>query len=296
MKCLTFLIVFSCVSLHAQTQFEATIKGFDAEEVIGYVQPLANLFGANMNAGFNHSAALPENGFHIHIELLGMVSLVREEDREYDAILPEGFVPQGGSRKTATVFGGKGTTFRDANSGLEYKGTDGMLSTQLFPLLVPQASIGTLFGTEAVLRYISTPTLSGGKLPSSTLWGIGLRHNISQYFGEIPPFDMCVGFLYTSFSVGEIMEFTGMAMSLQISKSFSLLTLYGGFASESSSMSLRYTSNAPSSPKLVDVNLNGANVFRTTMGLLLDLQAIRLYADANLGFVRHFSGGIGFGF
>lgn len=281
----------------AQSRFEVTIQQFNSDEVRGYVQPLGDMFGANMNAGLSHSADVGKDGFHFRIDIVGMISVVSDEHRSYTATLPSGFIPQGGSYQTATVFGGAGTTFKDANSGLEYRGSDGVFSTSLFPLFVPQVTIGTLFGTQAMVRYIYIPSLSGGKLPSSRLWGVGMRHSISQYFGATPPFDAAVAFFYSDFSLGNIVELQGTVVDLQISKSVLLFTFYGGIAVQQSSMELRYNHQATSASNsnLVDVALSGGNTFRVTTGLQIDLQAVRLFADANFGRIQHFSGGIGFG-
>jgi hypothetical protein len=295
---LTIYILF-VFGTHArsQSQFEVTIRQFPAEELIGYIQPLGDMFGANLNAGMFHSAAIPEDGFHFRIDVIAMASLVQDKDRMYEAGLPSGFVPQGGSTRTATIFGGRGTTFRDVNSGLEYKGTDGLLNMNYFPLFVPQITIGTILGTQASVRYISTPSLSSNKLPPTRLFGAGIRHSISRYITD-SPIDMSIGGFYSVFSVGDILEFTGTTVNLQLSKSFSLLTLYSGTAWEHSDMQAHYSYRATenAAPTPVNVALTGGNTFRVTTGLMIDLQAIRLFADANFGTVQHFSGGIGFGF
>lgn len=282
---------------HPQSQFEVTIQQFSKEELIGYIQPLGDKFGANLNAGMFQSAAIPDDGFHFRIDAIAMASLVRDEDRTYNANLPSGFVPENGSRRTATIFGGRGTTFRDINSGLEYKGTDGLLNMNYFPLFVPQITIGTVLGTQASVRYISTPSLSSNNLPPTRLFGVGIRHSISRYITD-SPLDITIGGFYSIFSVGDILEFTGTTVNLHLSKSFSLLTLYTGAAWEQSDMQAHYTYRASENavPIPVTVALTGSNTFRVTTGLMIDLQAIRLFADANFGTVQHFSGGIGFGF
>ena len=292
------VMLFLGPTARSQSQFEVTIQQFNRDEVQGYVQPLSDMFGANVNAGLSHSAAVGEDVFHIRIDIVGMISVVSDEHRTYHASLPPGFVPQGGSYQTATVFGGAGTTFKDASSGLEYKGSDGVFSTSVFPLFVPQLTIGTFFGTQAMVRYISIPELSGGKLPTSKLWGMGLRHSLSRYFGNKPPVDAALAIFYSNFTLGDLVDLHGTVVDLQVSKSVLLFTFYGGFAFQQSSMELRYThkGTGSSSPNLVDVSLNGGNNFRVTTGLQIDLQAIRLFADANFGRIQHFTGGIGFGF
>ncbi|MBI5473046.1 MAG: hypothetical protein HY961_11950 [Ignavibacteriae bacterium] len=285
---------FMSNTVAAQTQFEVTIKQFDVESVRGYVQPIGDMFGANMNAGLYHSAKIPANGFHIRVDLVGAATIIGDEQRAYNAKLPAGFVPETGSYKTATVFGGKGTTFRDVNSGLEYKGSDGIFNTRVFPLLMPQLSIGSFFGTEISLRYMSTPTLGSGKFPSTTLFGLGLRHSVSQHLNL--PFDVGVGAYYSSFSAGSLIESEGGAVNVQLSKEFSFVTLYGGVALESSTTKIQYETSISNVETQVSTSLMGANRFRVTSGVELDVQAFRLFADANFGRVKHFSGGIAFGF
>lgn len=295
--CCFALILGSSPAL-AQSQLELTIQQFRSSEVGGYVQPLGDLFGANMNAGLFHSAAVPQKGFHIRIDVIGMVAPVGEQYKVYDATLPSGFVPQGGSYKTATVFGGRGTTFKDVSSGLEYRGSDGIVRVTAFPLLVPQLTIGSLFGTEATVRYMRTPQLSQNWFPTrSILFGIGLRHSISQYLRS-PEVDVSIGAFYSSFALGDIIDVRAQAVNLSVSKTVSLFTPYIGLGYERSTMHLHYDFRGEGEqyPRLVDIVIEGANRFRVTGGLMIDLQALRLFADANFGNVHHYSGGIGFGF
>lgn len=285
-------------SAKSQSQLELTIQQFNDREVTGYVQPLGDFFGANMNAGFYHASAIPANGFHFEIELIGVASVIGEQHKVYDAALPAGFTPAGGSYKTATVFGGKGTVFRDASSGLEYKGSDGLVRASIFPLLIPQATIGSIFGTEIVFRFMKTPQLSQRWYPTeSTLLGGGIRHSISQYFSN-PEVDIAIGGFYSTFELGDVIHVQAKTITFSAGKTFSLVTLYVGMGYEWSTMHLHYDykGEGGSTPRLADVTIEGANRFRATGGLMIDLQAFRIFADANFGNVQHFAGGIGFGF
>lgn len=49
--------------------------------------------------------------------------------------------------------------------------------------VVPQLEIGSLFGTELLLRYVP-PIKLDSNVGRFTFWGVGIRHNISQYFTE----------------------------------------------------------------------------------------------------------------
>lgn len=58
----------------------------------------------------------------------------------------------------------------------------GLNMTKFFAA-IPQVEIGSLFGTEALVRFIP-PVDMGENIGKFAFWGIGLKHNISQYFTD----------------------------------------------------------------------------------------------------------------
>ncbi len=290
---LAAILMLSFATARSQGKLENALEQFSGVAVQGYMQPAADLFGANMNSGFYHSAQISKSGFHISLDIVGMAAMVGDEQRTFDAPTPTGFTPA--TFKTATIFGGKGTEISDATiPALKYKGSDGVINTSSFPLAVPQLTIGNVFGTEAVVRYIFIPKIGEEVIPSSKLWGIGVRHSVSQYLPSVPV-DMAVGFFYQNYTAGELIKFDGLSFGAQASKSLSIVTFYSGLSYEKSTLKLHYTSTDPSIPGVVDVSLVGANKFRFTGGVSLSLGFAKIFADANFGSVTCFSGGIGFG-
>lgn len=287
------VLLLSSATARSQGSLENALKQFSGPAAEGYMQPVADLFGANMNSGFYHSAQMSRWGFHLSFDIVGMVSMVGDDQKTFDAPAPAGFTPT--TFKTATIFGGKGTEISDATlPALKYKGSDGVFNTGNFPLAVPQLSIGYIYGTEFIARYVFIPKIGEEIIPSSTLWGIGARHSVSQYLPSVPV-DLAVGVFYQSYSAGDLIGFKGLTYGVQASKTFSVLTLYGGLHAESSSLNLKYISTDPSVPGAVDISLDGANKFRFTGGLALTLGFFKIFADANFGSVTCFSGGVGFG-
>ena len=274
----------------AQTELEKAVSQYNAQTVTGYIQPIADLFGADMHAGYYHNAAIPESGFGLGFDIVVMGSIVQDAQKFYNAQAPAGFDPS--TFKTATIFGGKGSLI--SFKGLEYKGSDGIFNTSIFPLAVPQLRIGSLYGSDLTLRFVTIPKIGDAKIPVITLWGVGVRHSISQYISH-SPVDIAVGGYFNSFTVGDLMDFKGFALNAQASKTISVLILYGGVAYESSRMGLTYTSTDPTVPPAVDITMDGANNVRFTLGLGLSLGILNIFADANFGSVTSFSGGIGFG-
>ena len=286
---LAIAVVLGSRDARAESDLEKVLKQYDSQTVKGYIQPMVDFFGANMNAGLYHSAAIPAMGLKIEIDLVGMGSLVGDEQKTYSAPAPPGF---GASTfKTATIFGGKGGRITTPDS-LSYSGSDGIIDATLFPLAVPQLTIGSVAGTEATIRFVTSPSIDA--FPTTTLFGAGLRHSISQYLPGAP-LDIAVGGFYSSFTVGDIIDFKGISVGAQASLSAAIATLYGGLAWEKSTMNLKYGAATPGAPA-VDFDLDGSNNFRFTAGGGLSLGVFKIFADANFGSVTNFSGGIGFGF
>ncbi|TAL71087.1 MAG: hypothetical protein EPN82_00265 [Bacteroidetes bacterium] len=59
---------------------------------------------------------------------------------------------------------------------------------------VPQFEIGSLFGTEMLIRFIP-PVNMGKNIGDFAFWGVGLKHSISQYFEE-RYFDLAIQAVY----------------------------------------------------------------------------------------------------
>lgn len=284
-------LLVSSGTMFAQSDVEKTLQQFSVQDVKGYVQPLADLFGANMNAGVFHTAAIAKSGFHFTFEIVGMGSMVSDKLKTYTLNAPPGYNPP--TFSTATIFGGRADSIPSPLvPPTYYHGiADGIFNTSIFPLASPQVTLGDVYGTRAIVRFVATPSIA--KLPSAKLWGIGLQHSISQYFSVLP-LDVALHAFYSKFTFGSLIDLSGLSIGADASKSFSILNLYGGIAWEKSNMNLTYTPSSAALPA-VDITLDGANSFRFTVGLGLHLGFFAIFADANFGSITNFSGGIGFG-
>jgi hypothetical protein len=264
------------------------------KEAQGYMQPALDLFGADMLAGTYQSASIPTMGLEISLDLVGMVAPVTDTRKNHTVASPTGFTPS--TYQTATIFGGQGTTVVDSrDSILSYRSPDGILNTAIAPIVVPQLRVGSLYGTEVMIRFFQVPKSLTKSFPDITLFGAGIRHNLSQYFPTLPV-DLAAGAFYTTFTTGDLADFRGYSFGIHASKGFAVLTLYGGLDYEASKLKLQYTSrNAVDLGQDIEVRLDGQNTFRITAGAKLSLGVFHLFGDVNLGQVTHFSGGIGLG-
>jgi hypothetical protein len=273
-----------------ESKLEQAVKALNETYVKNYIQPISDFFGANMSAGWYHSAAIPQTGFTLSVNIIAMGSVVGDDQKHFTANTPPGFATP--TFEAPTVFGGKAPTITDP-SGLSFRGlADGALDAPMFPLAALQLNIGSIYGTEAIIRGLPIPQISGA--PKVTFFGLGVRHSISQYLVEFPV-DIAAGVFWNTIKFGDLINMTSFSFGAQASKSFSVLELYGGLAYEKSSMDLSYVSTAPGAAN-VGLSLDGVNKFRATVGLGLNLAILHLYGDVNVGSITNFSAGLGFGF
>ncbi len=113
---------------------------------------------------------------------------------------------------------------------------------------IPQIEIGSLFGTELLLRFIPSVNL-GEAIGDFSFWGFGLKHSISQYFGrnyinadEERPFDMAIQAVYQGTNLKNKVGVTKSDLNadatmynfnLHFSKSFKdIIDVYAGISYE----------------------------------------------------------------
>lgn len=118
---------------------------------------------------------------------------------------------------------------------------------------VPQFEIGSLWGTELLVRFIP-PLDYGETIGEFAFWGLGIKHSLSQYLPE-RYFDAALQFVYQGTrlknSIGVTQaELTANATflnsSLQISKQFGeYFVLYSGLEYETISIKSEYVYELP---------------------------------------------------
>jgi len=278
--------------LFAQDAVTDALRQLSSENVRGYVQPVIDGFGANLNSGLYHSPRLAEGGFHARIEIVGSGMLITDRERSYFATPPEPFDQT--PVRTATILGGTGSTVTGPGQ-LDYHFQNGQIRTDLFGLGTPQLTIGNLLGTEAIVRYAVVPSVRD--FPSSSLVGYGARHSISQYIPGLP-FEATVGAFWQTLKVGDVIGVTSRNVSLMIGTSVALFTVYGGVQHESTNIDVNYTYTGYGSTPDSKVNLHYTtdNVLRWTTGFGINLIGVNIFTDIGFGSVTVVTGTVGFGF
>ena len=201
---LTVVLMFGASSAQAQLLdgLETVLLAReDAQKLIqGYTNPLAKSFIYGLNTGWAHSAKTHKQlGFDLSVGV--GASMVSDADLS--------FIPTG-LRYAETPSGGLPTVFSKSNSvPLDVlipanSETDELRATLNFPggvgddlpisgVPVPtaQLSVGAFANTDIIVRFVPESNLEGA---SVSLWGLGFKHDLTQYLGPIDklPFNLSI--------------------------------------------------------------------------------------------------------
>jgi len=293
------LTLFPAPPATADGTVQNQISVYTGDNAVGYLQPLANAFGAALNSSFGYSAYIPKARVRIALEAPVMGVMFDDEDRRFDAVTEAGFSPVTHSSAPTVVGSGDAVTVTgDGGATFSFPGG---LDLNSFGLVVPQLRVGALMGTEALVRWAAYEQ-GDADIGKIELFGIGARHSVSQYLGAAPPLDVSLGAMWQEVKVGDNGHggdfVTTDALSIQVQASkrapvgFLTFEPYAGVAWESFSADLSYddTNGDP-----VTVALDGDNDMRFTIGAGFNFVAGQLWADYNFSETNNFSFGLALG-
>jgi hypothetical protein len=247
-----------------------------------YLRPGADAIGYSINSGLYHSARI-DSGLQLWIGLRGVWSYAPESDRTFLAKLPSTLTSLGypSSVETATLFGGKGAVLQTVQTdpnGQPYPAIplpDGIGISGTF-LLIPHATIGSIAGTELMLRGLP-PVTYDPAIGKISFFGVGLRHSPTSYIRL--PIDIAFMAAAQEFSIGEIIHATAWNVNAHASIPLAILEAYGGVGYESYTITAAYA-YTPTDPAL-------PAALRTPQHIALDFERVnfRFTLGVNLIFI-----------
>ncbi|PIU44813.1 MAG: hypothetical protein COS95_07015 [Ignavibacteriales bacterium CG07_land_8_20_14_0_80_59_12] len=272
MICATILALL-CVPMYAQTVSDQVTNISDKNK--GYLQPLVDAFGADLNSGLYHTARV-HDFLGIDVGVRVMFALIPS-----DKLTFMGYPPSGSPVQTATVFGGVGTAIQAGNP---FQFPDGV-DQRTLSIAVPQASVGLIMGTEALVRYVP-PVRFNANVGEVSFYGIGLKHSLSQYF-PVLPLDVALHGSYQHLLLknkqgGSLVTADAYVYGLIASKKFEFFTLYGGVGAESSKMTLDYTYSYQLPNLALHYDLEGQNKMRYAIGASVKIVIFDVSIDYTL--------------
>jgi hypothetical protein len=279
-------------------QIEDQLSAYTGKNATGYLQPLADAFGADLNGGLYHSAHIPEMGLYISLELNVMSVLFGDDERTFRATTESGFTPE--QTATAPTVVGDGKAVIVPGDGGTQFAFPGGFDLNSFAIAVPQLRIGSIRGTQALIRYFAMNT-GDVELGDISLFGIGARHSISQYFRPGFPVDIAGGFFWQTFSLGEnkrgddLISTSAFTVGVQASRRFVVLEPYGGLSLDTHSMDVSYESDALGAKERIDIDFGSSTSLHLTLGLGLNFTYAKAYFEYNIASMSSFSFGFALG-
>lgn len=281
------VFVLTCASGMAQ-DIEDLVAKYTGDNGKGYMQPLANAFGASMNSGLFHTAHLEKMKFQMYLGLQVTAAFIPEKFTTFNATTEGSFTPEQ-TAEAPTVFGSTESVEVTGDGGTVYVFPGG-LNVSMVPFAVPQLTLGSVFGTDATFRYFGYSI--NDEIGNLQLFSWGIRHSISQYI-PLMPLDLAVGFYNQSFRLGDLVESHSWCLNAQASKSILIFTFYGGLGYENSKMNITYTSEETDED--IDLDLQGSNKVRFNAGVTFNFGPVKLNVDYSLASQSVLTAGLGVG-
>ena len=176
----------------------------------------------------------------------------------------------------------------------------------MLPLFVPQLSLGTVYGTKLVFRYM--PTMDVPDLGEFKYFGFGIQHNPKVWLPVPLPVDVSASFFTQSMDLGDYVTAKATAFGINASKTFGprmlSITPYAGLMLESSKMEFKYDYTLAEDPitgdpletMIIKFEIEGENSARLTLGLNFRLSVFNLNADYNIAKYNSVTAGFGLAF
>jgi hypothetical protein len=274
---------------------EERLKQFADEFAKGYTAPFTDAFGAAMNSGWYHTADVSD-GLDLFIGVKFMVMPIPSSAKKFKTRS----IWNNTEQEVPTVFGEETEVgMSGAPTGATPANYPKGFNVGFVPMVVPHASAGNIFGTRVMLRYL--PKVKLGDYGEFEFFGIGAQHSISQYI-PLVPLDISALVAYQSLTLGSLVSASAVSVGVQASKSFVLITVYGGLGYETSTMEFTYRAQFtdPANPgqqisKDIKFEADGKNNFRATVGVALNLGLVKVSADYSLASQSVATLGVGFG-
>lgn len=280
------LLLFCCSCIYSQ-DFDKLTDSYLGENAEGFTQPAVDMFCGFTNTGLKNEIAIDKK-LYFKIGIVGSAVFISESQKTFTGKTDETFTPYQevvvptivGANEPISVQGKGGTTYT----------FPGGLNLSYLPVATPQITVGGLYGSELLLRFITIDIKD--KIGKVQFLGAGLRHNIGQYFTK-GTVDVSLGYYLQNFKVGEYMNTTTHYIELGVGKKFGFLNLYGMAGYQIGNMVVKYDTNNENN---VDVKLNPSNSLRGGVGLGFDFNLFHLFFEGHYATQMIATAGFGFKF
>ena len=281
-------------SLPAAAQLTENLGALSQENAKKYLGPLPDAFSGTMNSAIFTSGKVPKTGINFSIGLKVMGINFDSGDRLFTPTDPPGFSSVAPVQQAPTVIGSTSAVTQNGQGGATLYYPGGFDITE-FAFAAPQASIGSLMGTRAVVRWFSHNFGAHDLLTKVNYFGVGAQHSITQYFTTLPV-DIAVGAFYQEFKANDhLMDIKTTHADVTVSKSFPILQPYGAIGFDIFNMDASYE-DSTNPGNTIAVSFDQTSHIHMTAGVAANLAFVALHAEANFAATNGVAVGLSVGY
>jgi len=260
----------------AHAQLSDNLGALTGDNARGYLKPLPKALSATLNSAIYQTGDVPKNAIHFSFGVRLMGVGFDSDSKSYTPTAPPGFTPTE-TVQAPTVIGDTHAVSQAGQGGATLYHPGGFDISE-FAVAVPQVSIGSIFGTRAIIRWISLD-LGDSELGKFDYLGYGVQHSLSQYIPACPV-DVAAGFFKQSFDIGDNDLITSDALHFNVtgSKRFGMLEPFVGLGYDTFDMDAKYQSTTTPGDN-ISVKFDKESNAHFTLGANLLLGFARISAE-----------------
>jgi hypothetical protein len=287
---LVVLLALSFATHSGYAQLEENLGGLTEDNLDGYLGPLNTALSGTMNSAVFKTGFVPQTGLTFTIGVAAMAVGFDSEDETYLPTDPPGFTSLEETPVPTVVGDPAGKTVEGENNLAQIY--PGGFDLSGFEIAVPQLTIGSVYGTRAIIRYIALD-VGDADVGDFTYFGFGGQHSISQWF-ETLPVDLAAGLFFQSFEIGDVMKAKTTQFNVTASKAFGVVEPYIGLGFDAISTNVEYTDD--DNPEFsFDVDLDTESNAHLTLGAMAKVSGVGAFFEFNAAAAAGFALGLEFG-
>ena len=271
-------LLLSVVIIHTNL-FSQPINEFAAKSYLrtgnsdGYISPFIDVVGSSMNSsGFSYLYDSTQK-FHIYVGVNVTSALIPRSLQRFNGITEEPFSPER-TVEVPTVFGTNTAVTAVDETGDSYVFPGGFGLNRV-NLLFPSLQIGNFFNTNLSFRFLALDF--GGDLKSIKLFGGGIQHFISQYWGAKDYF-VGVGASFNQIKIGEYLTGNNILAQVNAGQQKGIFNYYGFAAYQKNKYEFFYADEENGEGSVI---YEGDQPFRLGLGGGIQLWKFYLHAEAS---------------
>lgn len=274
MKKIWILLAFLTpwISLKSQ-DFEKLTDSYLGINSQGFTQPAVDIFSGMVNTGLHNEISIPQK-LYFKIDVLASAAIISEKQKTFKGKTDDTFAPYQ-EATVPTIVGPNVPVSITGNGGAQFIFPGG-LGISYVPVMTPQLTVGGIYGTELLVRFMGIDIKD--KIGKLQFLGFGLRHDIGQYFtkGKV---DLSFGYYFQNFKVASYLNNTNNYFELAAGKSFGILDLYAMLGYQVSDMHVTYKNSDEEND--IDFTLKANSPLRGGIGVGLDFNLFHLFFEGH---------------